>query len=363
MKYDITGYNVEELLLKLYSKKLKLYDIKKYDYKHISFRLENKNHNKVKKYLANYQVIITKQGIKNLPKLILSQIGILLGVFVGIIFGIFFSSYTWQIEIYGTKNLTNTEILSVLKNNGIKTGKINLISSEEIESILLNNYERLAQVSVIKKGTAIIINLSEKLVYEEIEYNPILANSCGIITNLNVITGTINVKVGDYVNVGDILVLPFNVDSAGKKVSVKPIADIKATIFSITKTEINKHEQILVNSGKTQKVYRYKLFNFNLFFGKNKNSFALFSVDSYNENISDLVPFSRQVFVYHELVPKQIENDLTTAKQTIIDENETQAKLKLPSGAEIIDIDSSLQTSEEKLVAYTTLTYIGSING
>ena len=45
----------------------------------------------------------------------------------------------------------------------------------------------------------------------------------GIIKEINIITGTTNVKVGDYVNVGDVLVLPFNINANGEKVyDLKP---------------------------------------------------------------------------------------------------------------------------------------------
>ena len=59
----------------------------------------------------------------------------------------------------------------------------------------MNNYDRIAQVSVIREGTAIIINLSEKLVYTEVEFQPIIAKYSGIIKDIKVITGTINVNV------------------------------------------------------------------------------------------------------------------------------------------------------------------------
>ena len=114
--------------------------------------------------------------------------------------------------------------------------------------------------------------------YVEGEFQPITAEYSGIIKEINLITGTSNVKVGEYVNVGDILVLPFNINSNGEKIAVEPLAEIRADMFVVAKCEMKKFEQILVRTGRCKKVYKYKLKNMNLFSSKFKNSFALFDV-------------------------------------------------------------------------------------
>ena len=259
------------------------------------------------------------------------------------------------------EELSKSDIINVLKQNNIKTGKINLISSEEIESILLNNYDRIAQVSVIKQGTAIIINLSEKLVYKEEVFQPIIAKNTGIITNINVITGTTNVKVGDFVNAGDVLVLPFNINSNGEKVSVKPLAEISAKMFIVGKSEINKTETKLIRTGKNIKTYLYKFKKFNLFSGKGKNSFALFETVVYNENVSDLVPLVREVCVFYELQETEIENNLTEKKQENEDLSLNLARKNLVAG-EILSENTSSHFLEDRLISISTIIVLGSIN-
>ena len=221
----------------------------------------DKDYKKVKRYIANYKVKQTLSNFKQIPILLLKNLGIIIGCFLGVLFGIFVSNYTWQIQVYGTKDLCVTDILSVLSENGIRKGKINHQTSKEIEEILLNKYDRIAQVSVIRKGTAIIINLSEKLVYVEGEFQPIKAKHAGTIKEINIITGTTNIKVGDYVNAGDILVLPFNINANGEKISVNPLAEIKAEIFVVSKCEISKTETQLIRTGNTTTIYNYKLKN------------------------------------------------------------------------------------------------------
>lgn len=361
MKYHLTGYNIDNLLKTLYTRKIILYNVVRIAHNEVSFEINDKQVKKVKRYIANFKTTKNLTGFKKIPAIILANLGVVLGVFFGCIFYIFASQFTWQIRVYGTKELTENQILQVLSENNIKTGKINLTSKEEIEKILLKNYDRIAQVSVIKQGTAIIINLSEKLVYIATEYQPILAKHNGIITEINIITGTTNVKVGDYVNKGDVLVLPFNLDANNNKVSVKPLAEIKAEIFVVGKCQIEKTEQALVRTGRTQTEYKYKIFNLNIFSGKNRNSFALFESFVYNENVGDLLPLSRDVCVYHELVYVTKTNNFEECKQQLKDKSINEAHKNLPIG-EILSEETKTKIVEDKMYAITTIKVNGIIN-
>lgn len=361
MKYYLTGYNIDNLLRLLHNKNVVLYNVERKAYNQISFEIEDRQVKKVKRHIINFKVKQKFSGLKNLPNMLLANLGIVLGVFFGVIAYIFASQFTWQIKVYGTKDLTENQILNVLRENNIKVGKINLTTQEEMEDILLNKYDRIAQVSVIKQGTAIIINLSEKLVYEETEYKPITAKYNGIITQINIVTGTPNVKVGDFVNIGDILVLPFNLDANDKKISVKPIAEIKAEIYIVGKSELSKTEQILQRTGRTTIEYKYKLFNFNLFSGKAKNSFALFESFVYNESVGDLLPLYRDVYIYYELDYATKTNNLEDCKQALIEESVNQARKNLPIG-EIVSEQTKTNIMADTLYAITTITVNGIIN-
>ena len=264
MKFDLVGYDGENLLKTLHLKRVAIFNVNILDKSHITFETEDKFENKIKRYIKNFKVNKTKNFFRRFPKFVLLNLGVVLGVFFGTLFFMFASNFTWKITVYGTKELSTNDIIEVLSQNGIKTGKINLQSSEEIETILQNNYDRIAQVSVIRKGTHIIINLSEKLVYEKGEFQPIVAKHSGIISKINVITGTVNVKVGDFVNVGDILVLPFNLDFNNEQIPVNPIAEIYAKMYIVNIKKVAKEETVLVRSGNTQIEYEYILFNNNI---------------------------------------------------------------------------------------------------
>ena len=361
MKFEIVGYNIDNLVKTLHRKKVKILDFEIKDKNKATFCVLDKDEKKVKRYIKNFKTRTTLSKLKQIPKFFLANIGVVIGVFIGCIVSVFLSAYTWQIQVFGNENLSKKDIIEVLKENNVQTGKINLQTNEQIEEILLNKYDRIAQVSVIKQGTAIVINISEKLVYNETEFKPLVANYSGIVTSVNVVTGIPNVKVGDYVNKGDVLVLPFNINSNGEKVSVKPLAEISAQMFIVAKTELNKTEQVLTRTGNSSYEYRYKFFNFNLFSGKNKNSFANFETEVYNENVSDLLPFSRDVYKFYELKLETITHDFENEKEKLIEKSQNQARLNMPSG-ELINEETTTSIVGDKLYACTTLTILGTIN-
>lgn len=360
MKIELNGYNIDNLLKTLHFKKITLTNIERTAHNKVSFEILDKDHKKVKRYIANFKVKETLSKFKQIPQILLNNLGVILGCFVGVLFYLFASNYTWQIQVYGTKDLSVNDIITVLSENGIRKGKINHQTSEEIEEILLNKYDRIAQVSVIREGTAIIINLSEKLVYVEGEFQPIVAKHSGIIKEIKTVTGTTNVKVGDYVNAGDILVLPFNINANGEKVSVQPLAEIKAEIFVVSKCEMNKVETKLVRTGNSTTTYDYKFKEKKIFSGKNKNSFALFETVVYNENISGILPLNRDVITYYELAETEVINDFDKEKQNLINESVELAYKELPAG-EILNETTQTSVLNDTLFAITTIAIYGII--
>jgi len=362
MKFNLKGFGISNILRTLHAKNVKIYNLKHYSQDSIEFEVDDKNAKKVRRQIANVKFKQTPRPIKNYKKYLIANIGLLLGVFIGIIVSIFMSNFTWQIIIYGTKELTVNDVLQVLENNGIKKGEINTETTEEIETILLNNYDRIAQVSVIREGTAIIINLSEKLVYQDTEFSPIYANYSGVITNINITTGTRNVKVGDFVNVGDVLVLPYNINKNGEKINVKPIAEISAIMYVVGKVEVSKTEMVLKRTGNYTKEYKYKIFNKNLFSGKNKNSFALFETDVYNENVSRLIPLTRDVVVYHELEQVKVNHNFEEERQQVAEKSVSLAYQNLPIYQEMLSEDTNISIIDNKMFAITTLTIVGVIH-
>ncbi|MBR1987442.1 MAG: sporulation protein YqfD [Clostridia bacterium] len=361
MRYRITGYNIDNFLKILYQKKVVLFNVNR-EGNTLTFEAKDSDDKKINRYIKNFKIDEKSNKKIRLKRFFVANISVILAVFLGSIFSIFASNYIWQIKIYGAENLNKSDIISVLKENGVSVGKLNTKTRDEITKILMNSYDRIAQASVIKKGTAIFINISEKLVYEDTEFAPITAKYAGIVENINLSTGTLNVKVGDFVNVGDVLVLPFNINQNGDKISVEPKAEVCGKVF-VTKTiAVPKIEKKLVRTGKTKKYYKYKLWNFDLFSGKSKKMFAIFEYELYNENISDLVPFNRDVIVYHELKEVEVVHDFDAEKQRVLEQSKQKAYGLVSSGQKILDLNQIVDIIQDTLYVTTMITCQGAIH-
>ena len=132
-------------------------------------------------------------------------------------------------------------------------------------------------------------------------------------------------------------------------------------MYITEKCELNREEKILVRSGRINKTYSYKINNLNLFSGKGQNSFALFESVVYNENISRLIPFKREVCLCYELVEKTVVYDFEKEEARLKNMSLNNARQKLLAG-EIVEEKTNVLIVGDKMVACTTIKLIGNLN-
>ncbi len=121
------------------------------------------------------------------------------------------SNFIWNIEVNGNNKITKEEIIEALNENGLRIG----INKNKVDTNLIINKVRLqkaeiAWIGINLKGTNAIIEIKEAdkapEIIDENEYCNIISNKSASILKINVQNGTANVKVGDIVKPGDILV-------------------------------------------------------------------------------------------------------------------------------------------------------------
>jgi len=108
------------------------------------------------------------------------------------------------------------------------------IGIKDVENAIIDNFDELSFVSCIIEGQTLVLNIKEKLLLEEVfgQFRPIFAQNSGMITQIDLISGTAVVKTGDFVRKGDVLVEPFVIDTSGQKREVKANAKIYAKIYN-----------------------------------------------------------------------------------------------------------------------------------
>ena len=290
VKIKVEGLFLERFINICVSKKILLMDIKREkstimyanvgiaDYKKLK-QVARKTKSKIK--------IQRKKGLQFTIKKYRKRkiFGILFVVILALL--IVSSNYIWNIEISGNVKITNQEILQSLEGSGLKVGlSKNDIDINAVISKIRLDREDIAWIGITVKGTNAIVKIKEAAkapeVIDENKFCNIVANKTGMITKINVQNGTANVKVGDIVEEGDILV---NGYLEGKYTGTRYVhgaATVEAKIWYTKKEKAMLKQQIPVQTGNEEKKYsiKFKKNQINLF--KTLSKFEKY--DTINEN-------------------------------------------------------------------------------
>ena len=121
----------------------------------------------------------------------------------------FLSSFVWNINIVGNKNISDSEVIKLCNSIGIKEG----MKRTKIESALMRNEillktNKISWISFNVEGSVLNVNVSENNVIEKTKKEPsnLIAKSDGIIKKIEVRNGETAVKINGTVKKGDLLV-------------------------------------------------------------------------------------------------------------------------------------------------------------
>lgn len=312
LRIKVKGVNLDTLINSIYNLGITLRNIARKEHKEICFNIQSDDFAKIKDSIfknADYE-IVKETGIPNFKILLKKYAFVVVTFAVCVMLFIFSTTFIWDIKIYGIENISRQDVIAALGKNNVKIGNVYLYDNDKLEKILLNEIKDIAQVSVDKQGNLLLINISEKIRYKEPDFEPVLSQFYGIITECKLISGTLCVKAGDYVNAGDVLVQPYILDANGNQVKVEPIAEIKAKVYIVGQTALEKEEIVFVRSGKKNVQCDFYLFGKKIFSNKARNRFANFETNVYNKYISSLIPIICRRTEIYELVPKKVINNL-----------------------------------------------------
>lgn len=356
VRIKVVGYNLDQLINRLQNNNIVCYNIERIENNIMIFSVSIRQYKKVKPLLKNYEYHIQYLGVANFKTWFIKNLAIILVVPIAFSLMEFSTRFTWAIKIYGANGELDKSVISILKKNDIAVGRLMPKDNQQIEQILLAELPNVAQVSCIKRGTSLIINISKKLVYTPENYEPIKAQYNGVVTNFSLISGTMAVNIGDFVSVGDILVYPFTLDKDNNQVAVKPIAEVRAKAYVVGSSKISSSMVELVRTGKTHTISSMQFLNKNLFSKKVPKPFALYETRVYNQYISSVLPIVKTKVIYYEMDYKVINYDLLAEQSRIERESVDLAYKNLPTNSEILDDQTTSLIVNDTLYATTTLT-------
>lgn len=191
------------------------YDIKMDEDKRIaSLKVSAVEMSNIKTACRMWQIRIRIISIHGVPKRILrykGRWGILVGGILAIALFIAAQSVVWRIDITGNERLTREQVLNSLSEQGLGIGsRISSLDPNSIEQRVMINSDDIAWISVKIVGTVAKIEVLEVIDTDINEKNTVPANLVSQfdaqIVGMEVYSGFLSVKEGDYVRKGELLV-------------------------------------------------------------------------------------------------------------------------------------------------------------
>lgn len=137
------------------------------------------------------------------------------GVFAGMLFFVFFISFMggfiWNITVTGTDKINDAKIIEYLSQNGLAVGKRWAdIDKENLEFSVLSDFEDVGWISINKFGSTAGIEINETVrtpnIIDNSKITNVKATKDGIIKHVTALSGLPQVKEGEAVTKGDLLI-------------------------------------------------------------------------------------------------------------------------------------------------------------
>ena len=337
--FKIKSLNKEKIFNKL-SKIFNIYNIKEYE-GYTEFEVDENDGKKVEKFLLENKsniLEIKHNGIKYKFFKILKMWGIISGCLMSLLFCFLQNLFVWKIDVWGCENINESEIIDFVKSSFTNYYKGN-INTKNIEIELKNNFEDISSVSVAIVGQSLIININEAIIPEEMqgEYEPLVSNYDGIITSIDLVQGTVNVKVGDIVKKGDVLVYPYIFDGDGERMPIQPKAEIKAEVWIKNEETFYEYQIKEIRTGNKIECSSVSLFGLEIYSNVNNNNFENYQTEKNSVFLSknNFLPLVYTKITFYETKTIEIERNFEDEKENIIEKLRQNSLIYL-TGNEII---------------------------
>ena len=269
--------------------------------------------------------------------------------------------FVFKIEVYGNEKITKQEIISCLKELGVNTfTSKNSINTFELEKNISEKIPSISLVSVMTKGTSLIINLQEKVINDEYQnvglFEPLKANLSGRIKSIKLIQGTLNCKVGDLVKENDILVYPYIIDSSGNKKSVKAEAEIVAEVWY--ESRITHYDECVktYETGKIIEKNNLYFLDMPIYVDKKDVKFNQYETKvSYTYLSSFLIPIKIEKILYIETASKTEKVPFEDVKESLINEVKNQVYQKVENKSVINEYHTIISNLGINVVSYVVV--------
>lgn len=283
---------------------------------------------------------------------------------------LFTSNFVWNIEVKEENGKELENIIEDLNEAGLVTGewKSKINSKDIINKVRLKRTD-IAWMGIELKGTNVLVKVKKAdekpKIIDENEYCNIVADKTGIITKINAQNGTANVKVGDIVNPGTVLISGW---LEGKYTGLNYVhakGEIQAKVLYTKSKKIELNQLVKEETGNIEKKYSLKINNFKINFKKGVSKFKIYdtiTVEKKFRIFSDFyLPISLEENTYKELKEEQKTYTIEEAKNLGIKELEEELDKEIENKENIVNKNINAYEHENYVEVYVTYEVLDNI--
>ncbi len=340
-KFHIKTLN-QEKLFNVIIKDFNITNVERLNEKEVCFSCSFSQHKKVEKLLKEKDIEILKikhSGVLSNATKVWTSFGLIFAVIVVLIFFVVQSQFILQYQILGTDKLDKGEVVTYINSN-FKRQKSKL-KTRDVEVALLKEFDEISFVSCMIKGQTLVVNIKEKLLPDEKygEFKPIVSTKNAKITKIDLISGTLKVKVGDVVKEGDVLVEPYTLDSSGELMKTAAKAVIYADVYNEGSVDHYDHFVEVYRTGRICEESVVTLFGLEIYRFETENIFERYETENSESDLSknNFLPFKLKKTKYFELKERVVDSNFEDVKEEYVEKAREKALEKCSDCDKIIE--------------------------
>ena len=366
LRIVVEGYYIERFMNICRNKGYMMWNIKKNNDIKIALNIEIKKFKDICRIAKKTGCHIHIKAKRGLPFLLNKYkkrkiFALCLFIIIAVIF--FSSNFVWNIEIIEENGIEIENIMEDIHKAGLKIGELksNINTKEIINQVRLNR-DDIAWMGIELKGTNAIVKLvkadKKPEIVDEDEYCNIVSNKNGVITKINAQDGTANVKVGDTVSEGDILI---NGWMEGKYTGIRYVhakGEIEARVWYTMNKTIPYNTTEKQSTGNVETNYGIKINNFKINFPKGVSKFNFYDTIETENKIklfsNFYLPISIVKTTNEEYEEVQKTYSIEEAKNLGIQEIEKELEEKIEDKDKIVNKNINTYENENSVDIYVT---------
>lgn len=263
------------------------------------------------------------------------------------------SKFVWNIDIVGNTKISSDEIIEIAKSEGLDIGKLkNKIDINNIAQKIRMERQDISWVGIKMSGTNVIIEVVEADLAPDVinpnEYCNIVATKDAVIDKIYAQNGTLQVKEGDVVKKGTVLVSGW---LEGKYTGTRYVHATGKVVGKVwySQTERVYYKQKKVEqTGKTEQKYSVNINNFAINFYKTLSKFEIYDTIKTEKKLkissNFYLPIKVVINTNYEVTKEEQVLTKDEAKNQAIDE--ARKKLKEQIGNEENFVNEYINTNE-----------------